>query len=64
MTTFLNWFLDGFTKKQIKDMIALGSPLQALYMQDIMLGAQYEGAVANFMRMKGVKNVSVRTFDD
>lgn len=63
-TTFLNVFLKGFTTKQITYFENVGFPLQAMYNQDIRIGAAYESAVAEFMRNKGVKNVSVRTFDD
>jgi len=64
MTTFLNLFLKGFTKKEIDYFIAVGHPLQAMYYQNISIGAQYEYAVASFMEMKGVKKVHVRTYDD
>lgn len=64
MTTFLEMFLKGFTPKQIKYMENVGFPLQAMYYQNINIGAQYEWAVASFMEQKGVKNVRVRTYDD
>ena len=63
-TTFLNVFLKGFTTKQITYFENVGFPLQAMYNQDIRIGAAYESAVAEFMRSKGVKKVCVRTYDD
>lgn len=63
-TTFLNVFLKGFTTKQITYFENIGFPLQAMYNQDIRIGAAYERAVAEFMRSKGVKKVCVRTYDD
>jgi len=64
MTTFLKMFLKGFTAKEIKYFESVGSPLQALYYQDIRISSTYEHAVASFMREKGVKNVICRTYDD
>ena len=64
MTTFLNMFLKGFEKKEIDYMINVGFPLQAMFYQNLKIDAEYEWAVADFMQSKGVKNVSVRTFDD
>lgn len=63
-TTFLRMFLKGFTTKEIKYFESIGCPLQALYNQDISINAKYEYAVAHFMEMKGVKNVTCRTYDD
>lgn len=64
MTTFLNMFLNGFSSKEINYMKNVGFPIQAMYYQNIEIGAKYEWAVASFMEKKGVKNVRVRTFDD
>ena len=64
MTTFLNMFLNGFSSKEINYMKNVGFPLQAMYYQNIEIGAKYEWAVASFMEKNGVKNVRVRTFDD
>ena len=64
MTTFLNMFLNGFSSKEINYMKNVGFPIQAMYYQNIKIGAKYELAVASFMEKKGVKNVRVRTFDD
>lgn len=64
MTTFLKMFLNGFTAKQVKYMEEVGFPLQAMYYQDLRIGAKYQWAVASFMEYKGVKNVRVRTYDD
>lgn len=64
MTTFLNMFLNGFTFKERNYMQNVGFPLQAMYYQNIKIGAKYEWSVASFMEKKGVKNVRVRTFDD
>ena len=64
MTTFLDMFLKGFTTKEIKYFENVGSPLQALYYQDIRITSTYQHAVAGFMREKGVKNVICRTYDD
>ena len=64
MTTFLKMFLKGFTAKQIRYMEEVGFPLQAMYYQDLRIGAKYQWAVASFMEHKGVKNVRVKTYDD
>lgn len=64
MTTFLNMFLKAFTPKQIAYYKSVGCPLSAIYYQDIRINGAYEHAVADFMEMKGVKNVRTRTFDD
>lgn len=64
MTTFLKMFLGGFTKEEVKYFEKVGFPLQAMYCQDIRIGAQYEQAVASFMEKKGVKNVRVKTYYD
>lgn len=64
MTTFLNMFLKAFTQKEINYYQSVGCPLSAIYYQDIRINGAYEHAVADFMEMKGVKNVRTRTFDD
>lgn len=64
MTTFLNMFLKAFTQKEINYYQSVGCPLSAIYYQDIRINGAYEHAVASFMEMKGVKNVTTRTFDD
>ena len=64
MTTFLNMFLKAFTKKEIEYYKSVGSPLSAIYYQDIRINSAYEHAVASFMQYKGVRNVYTRTFDD
>ena len=64
MTTFLNMFLKAFTQKEINYYKSVGCPLSAIYYQDIRINGAYEHAVADFMEMKGVKNVRTRTFDD
>lgn len=63
-TTFLKQFLKAFTQKEINYFQRIGCPLQALYNQDIRIGASYQHYVASFMEKQGVKNVFVRTFDD
>lgn len=64
MTTFLNLFLKAFSKKEIEYYKSVGSPLTAIYYQDIRINGAYEQAVASFMESKGVKNVYTQTFDD
>lgn len=64
MTTFLKMFLGAFTQKEIKYYESVGCPLSAIYCQDIRINGAYEHAVADFMELKGVKNVRTRTFDD
>lgn len=64
MTTFLNMFLKAFTKKEIEYYESVGSPLSAIYYQDIRINSAYQHAVSSFMTHKGVKNVYTRTFDD
>lgn len=63
-TTFLKMFLKGFSAKEIKYMESQGFPLSAMYAQDYQIGRTYMSAVMSFMKMKGVKNLNVRTFDD
>ena len=63
-TTFLKQFLGGFSAKERKYFDSLGSPLSALYCQDIRISGAYEQAVSSFMIYKGVKNVRLRTFYD
>ena len=64
MTTFLDMFLKGFTKDEIKYFENVGFPLQAMYYQDIRINGAYDNAVANFMELKGVKGVRTRTYYD
>ena len=64
MTTFLNEFLKGFTKKEINYFQNIGCPLQALYWQDYQMSSKYSWMVADFMESKGVKKVHVVTYDD
>lgn len=64
MTTFLQMFLGAFSQKEINYYESVGCPLSAIYYQDIRINGAYEHAVANFMELKGVKNVRTRTFDD
>lgn len=64
MKNFLQMFLQGFSKKVIKYQDSVGFPLPAMFMQDYMIGRKYHSIVADFMEMKGVKNVSITTFDD
>jgi len=64
MTTFLQQFLAAFTKEQIEYFQRVGCPLSALYYQDIRINGAYDGYVASFMELKGVKNVRTRTYYD
>ena len=64
LTTFLQLFLKGFTNEEKKYFKSVGSPLSAIYYQDINVNSVYEHAVAAFMEKKGVKNVSTRTYYD
>lgn len=64
MTTCLQMFLKGFTKKQIDYFHEVGFPLEAMFYQDYHISRKYQSAVASFMVKKGVKNVRMRTFDD
>lgn len=62
--TFEKMFVDGFTAKERAYFLKIGNPLEALFAQDIRIGARYTGLVASFMERKGVRNVYVKTFDD
>jgi len=64
MTTFMNLFLNAFTKKEQNYFASVGAPLTAIYAQDIAINNTYDSAVAQFMRNKGVKNVIVRNYYD
>ena len=61
---FLDMFLAAFTKEERDYFEKIGCPLSALYWQDIRINGAYEQAVAEFMTLKGVKNVRCRTYYD
>lgn len=62
--TFLDMFLKGFTTKEIRYFENVGSPLSALFAQDIRISRDYQSAVMSFMMKKGVKKLHLKTFDD
>lgn len=61
---FLDMFLAAFTKEEKDYLNSIGCPLTAIYHQDIRINGAYEHAVAEFMTLKGVKNVRCRTYYD
>jgi len=60
----LDLILKEFSKEEIKQMEKEGTPIPALWMQDMELAGRYMAIGKEFMEKHGVKNVSLRYIDD
>lgn len=63
-TRYRKMFLDNYTAAEKRHYIEIGCPLEAVWAQDLSISSAYRGVVVEFMRLKGVKNVSVVSYYD
>jgi hypothetical protein len=63
--TFITWFINQYVDKPTQDKLQkLGSPIQAIMAQNMLIQSSISWIVIDYMKSKGVKKASVRTILD